>query len=40
MDVLLLVGLSINETGLGVNSGTISICCMSFERPEMRGFVH
>jgi len=34
-----LIGFSISELLYGVNSGTIPTCCMSFQRPQMLGFV-
>ncbi len=37
---LLLIGLSISETESCVNSGTIPTYCMSFQGPQMLGFVH
>ncbi len=35
-----LIRLSICEMLLGVNSGTIPTYCMSFQGPQMLGFVH
>ena len=35
-----LIGLSISEMLLGVNSGMIPTYCMHFQGPQMLGYVH